>query len=60
MSEVDSQSEDAPDGGSEFAGHLLHQAVQFSNRDLLQDLLSGEEVSVHVSPLHPLNLLLLA
>lgn len=47
MSDADNQSEVAPDGGSEFPGYLLHQAVKFSNRDLLQDLLSGEEVSVH-------------
>ena len=48
MSDADCQSEVVPDGnGSEFPGHLLHQAVKFSNRDLLQDLLSGEEVSVH-------------
>lgn len=45
MSKSENESE-VPDGGSEFPGCLLHQAVKFSNHDLLQDLLSGEEVSV--------------
>ena len=29
----------------EFPGHLIHQAVHWDNPDLLQDLLSGEQVS---------------
>ena len=28
----------------EFSGHLIHQAVRWDNRDLLQDLLTGDQV----------------
>lgn len=32
--------------GKEFPGHLIHQAVHWDNPDLLQDLLSGDQVSL--------------
>ena len=39
----------------EFPGHLIHQAIEFDNCDLLQDLMSGDEVRKYVDCLKLLN-----